>query len=129
MQKVVLDTDIIIDYTRNASLLFEILLEQYSHKKLKLFIPSVVVAELISGQETKHDARMDELEKLIAKLEFVPLDYNISKAAGMLVRDKKPRALADAVVAATALSLNAKLATRNTKDFEGIQGLKFFKSK
>lgn len=35
--------------------------------------------------------------------------------------------MADALVAATALSLNAKLATRNKKDFEGIKGLKFFK--
>lgn len=127
MQKVVLDTDIIIDYTRNASLVFEILLEQYSQRRLKLFIPSVVVAELISGQETKYSARMDKLEKLIAKLELIPLDYQIAKIAGILVRDYQPKALADAVIAATALNLNAKLATRNTKDFAGIKDLKFFK--
>lgn len=58
--------------------------------------------------------------------EFVSSSQEVSKAAGFLVRDYKV-AIGDAIVAATALSLNAKLATRNKKDFEAVKGLKFFK--
>jgi predicted nucleic acid-binding protein len=89
-----------------------------------------VVAELMVGQETKTKDKFEKLETLINKLELIFLDYNLAKCAGSLVRDYPPLKLADAIVAATALSLNAKLATRNIKDFEGIKGikgLKFFK--
>lgn len=127
MQKVVLDTDVIIDFTRRFSNLIDSLLDQVSEHKLRLFIPSVVVSELIAGQETKGDEELARLERLISRFEFVVSDYKVAKLTGTLLRDYKTLKLADAIVAATALSLNAKLATRNKKDFEGIKGLKFFK--
>ncbi|KAF0246766.1 MAG: Nucleic acid-binding protein [bacterium] len=127
MQKVVLDTDIVIDFTRGASDLIDLLLNQVSEHKLKLFIPSSVVSELIAGQETKSVEELAKLERLISRFEFVAADYRIAKMTGILLRDYKALKLADATIAATALSLNAKLATRNKKDFEGVKELKFFK--
>lgn len=127
MQKVVLDTDIIIDFTRGASNLINSLLIQASEQKLKLFIPSSVVSELIAGQETKSDRELERLEKLISRFEFIPSDYQVAKTTGILLRNYRNLKLADAVVAATALSLNAKIATRNKKDFESIKKLKLFK--
>lgn len=128
MQKVVVDADIIIDFTRNADVVFEVLLKRFVAKELKLFIPSIVVAELMVGQETKTKDRFEKLETLINKLELILLDYNLAKCAGSLVRDYPSLKLADAIVAATALSLNAKLATRNKKDFKDIKGLKLLKT-
>lgn len=128
MQKIVLDSDIIIDYTRAADPLFGSLLNQYLKDKIKLFIPSIVLAELMSGKETKQDKKLRALENLIGEIELVVLDYNLSVQAGFLVRDNQPIQMADAIVAATALSLNAKLVTRNKKHFEGIKDLKFFKA-
>lgn len=129
MQKVVLDTDVIIDFTRGASNLIDSLSNQVNEHKLKLFVPSSVVSELIAGQETKGDKELERLEKLISRFEFVLSDYQIAKSTGILLRDYKHLKLGDAIVAATALTLNAKLATRNKKDFEDIKGLKFFKFK
>lgn len=128
MQRVVLDTDVVIDFTRGASDLIELLLNQVRSHKLKLFIPSSVVSELIAGQETKNVEELARLERLISRFEFVASDYQIAKMTGILLRDYKTLKLADATIAATALSLNAKLATRNKKDFQEIKGLKFFKS-
>ena len=128
MQKIVLDTDVIIDFTRGSSDLIDYLLSQASEHKLKLFIPSSVVSELIAGQETKGAAELERLEKLISRFEFAISDYQVSKITGLLLRDYSKLKMADAIVAATALSLKAKLATRNKKDFEAIVGLKFFKS-
>lgn len=127
MQKLVLDTDVVIDFTRGASDLIDLLLNQVSNHKLKLFIPSSVVSELIAGQETKSAEELAKLERLISRFEFVASDYQIAKMTGILLRDYKTLKLADATIAATALSLNAKLATRNKKDFENIKELKFFK--
>ena len=127
MQKVVIDADVVIDFTRKASPLLRILFEKATRKEIRLFFPSSVVAELMSGRETKVEAKFKELSLLIKKIEFVPLDYDLSVSAGFLVRDVNNLKLGDAIVAATVLSLNAKLATRNKKDFEGIEGLKFFK--
>ncbi len=129
MQKVVLDADVIIDYTRNADLALEILLEKANQREIKLFAPSVVVSELMTGKETRRTERLEKLRRFFKKVEFVPLTYDLAERAGFLLREQRDLKLADAIFAATCLSLNAKLATRNLKDFTGIDGLRFFKTK
>lgn len=129
MQKVVLDTDIIIDFTRRANTTLRDLFTLADQKKIRLFIPAVVVAELMAGRETLKEDKLRDLRLFFQKLEFIILDYDLSEKAGFLVRDNRGLGLADAIVAAAALSLNAKLATRNIKDFDIIKGLKFFKEK
>ncbi len=127
MQKVVLDTDIVIDFTRKATTTLRALFNLADQKKIRLFIAAVGVAELMAGQETLEKDKLRDLKLFVKKLEFVPLDYDLSERAGFLIRDNKGLGLGDAIIAATTISLQAKLATRNTKDFNVIKGLKFFK--
>ncbi|MBI2329943.1 PIN domain-containing protein [Candidatus Daviesbacteria bacterium] len=127
MQKVVLDTDIIIDFTRKASTYLRDLLDLADQKQIRLFIAAVGVAELMSGKETLQTDKLRDLKLFVKRLEFVPLDCDLSEIAGFLIRDNKGLGLGDAIIAATAISLKAKLATRNNKDFQDIKGLKFFK--
>ena len=126
MQRVVLDADVIIDYTRNANLGLEVLLEKNYQRVIKLFAPSVVVSELMTGQETRKSEKLEKLRRFFKKVEFVPLTYDLAERAGFLLREQRDLKLADAIVSATCLFLNAKLATRNIKDFQGIEGLKFY---
>lgn len=126
MQKVVVDSDILIDHLRFHSDLLDTIFYQLLSKKLKAYLPSVVASEIYSGKDTKESMQLKVVEELLGQLEFIPADKEISKIAGFLIRDRG-LGLADAIVAATTLSLNAKLATRNTKDFSNIKGLKFFK--
>lgn len=70
---------------------------------------------------------MQEIEELPEIFELSLADKAICQKAGFLLRDYPNLDLADALVAATALVLDAKLATRNKKDFDDIKGLKFFK--
>lgn len=127
MQKVVLDSDIIIDHLREATLTLEQILEQIFQKQILGYIPSVVITEIFSGQDTKNENRLNLIERILERLEFITPSKEISQKAGFLMRDYKNLKLGDAIIAATVLSLNAKLATRNRKDFEDIEGLKFFK--
>ncbi len=127
MQKVVLDSDIIIDHLREANFTLEQILGQIFQKQIQGYISSVVITEIYSGQDTKREDRRNLIKKILERLEFVAPSKEISQGAGFLMRDYRNLKLADATIAATVLSLNAKLATRNKKDFEDIEGLKFFK--
>lgn len=127
MIRVIADTDIIIDFTRGKNESLQELLNQASQRKINLFIPSVVVAELMTGQETHDKAKLKDLEFLISQLTVVDLGYPLAQQAGFLMRDYKKLKLGDAIIAAITINLDAKLATRNKKDFEDIKGLKFFK--
>ncbi len=126
MQKVVIDSDILIDHLRLTSQIFDSILEGVKNKKIKVYLPGIVVSEIYSGNDTRESDKLVKINDLVELFEFVPASQEVSRTAGFLVRDYKS-GIGDAIVAATALSLNAKLATRNKKDFEGIKDLKFFR--
>lgn len=127
MQGIVIDSDIIVDHFRIGSSAFKRLLEIAIENTTKVYLPGVVFTEINSGQDSKDALKLKEIEELSEIFEFITADREICQKAGFLLRDYRGLDLADAIVAATALSLNAKLATRNKKDFEDINGLKFFK--
>ncbi len=127
MQKVVIDSDIIIDHFRIGSTIFNSLLEKTTQNKLKVYLPGVVYTEINSGKDTKLPFKLQEIEELPEIFELSLADKTICQKAGFLLRDYPNLNLADAIVAATTLLLKAKLATRNKKDFENIKGLNFFK--
>ncbi len=129
MQKVVLDSDIIIDHFRKGSDIFDELLLASAENKTKVYLPGIVYAEINGGQDSKKADKLSQIEQLPIFFQFIPADQQISQQAGFLIRDHANLGIADAMVAATVLSLNAKLATRNKKDFEGVKGLKFFQMK
>lgn len=127
MQKVVIDTNIIIDHFRIRSAVFDVLLEGSLKQNIKVYLSGIVYTEVNSGTDTHSVKKLKEIEDLLLNFEFIAADQEISQKAGFLVRDYPNLGTADAIVAATAINFNAKLATRNTKDFENIKNLKFFK--
>jgi len=59
---------------------------------------------------------------LLLEADIISLSDPISDIA-INIRQKKAIKLPDAVIAASAIFLNAALVTRNIKDFDGIEGL------
>ncbi|WP_448073281.1 PIN domain-containing protein [Georgenia yuyongxinii] len=99
----------------------------------RLYLTSVTTAELLYGVEKMAlGARRAALGAAVADLitvEFdgrvLPFDVQSSPAYARLVADRErrghPIGMADAMIAAIALAAGADmLATRNTKDFEGV---------
>lgn len=127
MQKVVIDSDVIIDHFRIGSDIFNRLTLGIDQNTIKVYLPAVVYTEINSGQDSKNNLKLTKIEELLDSFELTLADKEISQKAGFLIRDIRNLKLADAIVAATALRLNAKLATRNKKDFENIKNLKLFK--
>ncbi|OGK25606.1 hypothetical protein A2954_01245 [Candidatus Roizmanbacteria bacterium RIFCSPLOWO2_01_FULL_37_12] len=127
MVRVLIDTDIIIDYLRTREGLLPELLELQVQKKLDIYISTVTIMELFSGKSSKE--KEINLMELISVLKIVELKLELSKFTGELKRDYNlsTMSFADLFIAACALFVNAKLATRNRKHFQGIPKLKFYR--
>ena len=125
MDQIVIDSDVFIDYSRIQTGLLPRLLDLQKQQKAEIFVSSVTVFELFSGKLSL--VQEDSLQGILKIVKIVPLDETIAKFAGEINRDNKINAgIADILIAATALFLKARLATKNKKHFKNIPNLKFF---
>ena len=111
MAQVLIDTDVLVDHLRG-------------HKRLvagkdDLHVSAVTHAELSSGR----GAEKGRIRRLLQPMVGLPVDDAVAVRAGRLRRGTTRR-LPDALIAATALEHRLTLVTRNSRDFEGIRGLK-----
>ena len=117
--KTVIDSDIFIDYLRSYPLskrFFEEL------EPGKVLFSAVTEAELLSGKDCNDETSMNETLRLLNAYTKIEVTNEIAKKAGELRRVFGIQ-MQDALIAATAMLNNAKLATRNVRDFQRIKGL------
>jgi predicted nucleic acid-binding protein len=119
-----LDTSVIVDLDRlDASQLPE-----------EVAISTVTLAELSAGPSATTDAserarRQDRLQRTEAAFDPMPFDIRSARAYGrvhatVVEQGRQPmRRFADLLIAATALAEDLPLVTRNSKDFERLEGL------
>ena len=107
---VLVDTDIFVDHLRGA-----VELKAGRHR---LHDWVITRAELFAGS-----AGTDVAARLLALLREIPIHRAIAERAGR-IRHESGLRMPDALIAATALERNLALATRNTKDFEPVRGLR-----
>ncbi len=122
---VILDTNVIIDHLRQTGKKETVLMKFISDQpKEKLALSVVSVQELYEGKSTRNEKEEQLLLATISPLRILPYTYKIAKLAGMIARDLgRPIELADAAVAATAVTNGADLLTLNQKDFLNIPDL------
>ncbi|MEK9171177.1 MAG: type II toxin-antitoxin system VapC family toxin [Patescibacteria group bacterium] len=126
MTKVVIDTSIIIDFTRAGTGQLPDLIEAAKSDEIELFIPTVVILELWIGKSMQQSKNTAAAEKLFSGIKRIDLVESIAKLAGKLLRKNLLTGPMDAVIAASALELNAKLATGNRRHFEKVKNLRLF---
>jgi predicted nucleic acid-binding protein len=108
MDKILLDTDVLIDHLRG-------------HRPLPQADAAISVisrTELLAGNEREEAS----VEALFEECEEVGVDTSIARTAGRLKRRTKLQ-IADALIAATALERQLPLMTRNRRHFEQVAGL------
>lgn len=123
MNKILLDTSVIIDFLRikNRELT---LLQRLANQKYQLHISLITHTELYAGKDIwQSPLAQKELEVILSGLTILKLDEKISRSAGEL-RSVYGIEIADAIIAATALEQKLELVTLNVRDFEKIKGLK-----
>lgn len=121
----VVDTSVLIDHLRGGNTWKKVIAE--SGEDLKLFVPTIVIFELFSGQSTHDPSIVAKIHQLLHNFQKVELDENIAKTAGVIFRDAKHRIqVSDYIIAASALQMNAQVITLNKKHFEQIPNINLY---
>lgn len=121
----ILDTSVIID------------LEEFAPKLLpiEVAVSSITMAELAAGPHATSDPderarRQDRLQRAEATFDPLPFDAEASRSYGRIFsavtaagRKARGRRAVDLLIAATALSVELPLYTRNGDDFESLEDL------
>ena len=120
MKRILLDTDVVVDFLRGYDKAVTYL---KSHSS-EIVLSCIVVAELYAGVRDDEQKKLDEFVSLFS---VFPITAEIAKAGGLLKRDyyrSHGVGLADALMAATAVAQNAEIKTLNTKHYPMLKGLK-----
>ncbi|MBI4859609.1 MAG: PIN domain-containing protein [Candidatus Riflebacteria bacterium] len=125
--KVLLDTDVLVDHLRSADSPWSSLLDSIQRRRSTGYISVVTVAELHAGKLMSQPGVRAGTVRFLELFRRVPIQESIAVRAGTLLREhgEDGLALADALIAATALALRVPLLTRNRKHFERVRGLLF----
>ncbi|MCW1967891.1 MAG: type II toxin-antitoxin system VapC family toxin [Anaerolineae bacterium] len=118
-----IDSDILIDESRNQSAAIEFLIHSNNSETLNISVISYL--ELQAGARNK--AELQRIEKFLSRFVMIPLDSDISHRAISLMQQYRLShglALPDALIAATALEEGETLATYNLRDFSFMIGLR-----
>lgn len=98
-------------------------------------IAAITLAELVAGVHATRDpneraSRQDRLQRVVTTLEALPFDGNAARAYGRIFaavtgggRKARGKRAIDLLIAATALSVDLPLYTRNRNDFSGLEGV------
>ena len=119
---ILVDTDLLIDVGRNIKEAVTFLEKAGSEATLGISV--ITQMELIVGCRNKTELR--KLEKFLRHFSIVRLNEAISeKAVDLLTRYRLSHGLliADALIAATALTVRVPFLTKNQKDYQFIKDL------
>lgn len=121
--KLLVDTDVLIDFLRGKPLAQEILESAVSTCTAAISV--VTIAEIVAGMRPSEEKQTDEFLK---GFEIIPVSEGIARLAGNLRNRHKRVLLPDCLIAATALSEGAALLTFNGRDYP-FTGLSFYSGK
>ena len=119
-KQILIDTDVIVDFLRG----YTKAISYVENHSAEIVLSSIVVAELYAGVRDDERARLDDFVTLFP---ILPITSEIAKAGGLFKRDYHKSygiGLADALMAATAVTEDAELKTLNTKHYPMLKGLK-----
>jgi predicted nucleic acid-binding protein len=123
MKKVLVDTNVLIDYSKGYSDNLKDLFLLREKSEVELFVNTVIVAEFFT------DINLEKKEKYIIAREYIqlfrslPMSASTGYIAGELLRKKRVLHLGDALIAAHCLEGKLYLATENGKHFRKVPRL------
>lgn len=127
MYKLLIDTDVLIDFSKGKGSLLKELLGLQSQSKAVLYTTPVNLAEYLN------DTFLVNKGRFITSLEYLEnfKTLNIGKKSGILaggyLRLKLTSYVGDALIAGVCVENNLELVTRNKRHFKNIPKLKIFK--
>jgi predicted nucleic acid-binding protein len=126
MLKVLVDTDVLIDYSKGYSGTLEELFNSQAKSQAELFINPVIIAEFYTDKKLKNKHRREKAAEFLRFFKIANISGKVGSLAGELLRENRVSFLGDALIAATAVTEKLKLATRNRKHFKNVPDLEFY---
>ncbi len=127
--KILIDTDIMIDFLRKKKKDKTILEKITEDKNTYPLISAATIQELFAGQSNKKTKEKQQIKQILNIFRIINIDPEVAEMAGEIMRDnQRVVQFADAQIAATAILEKAYLLTRNKKDFQNIKGLQIYQS-
>ncbi len=121
---VLVDTNIFIEIYRGRNNFIEVL---ESIGTSQILVSHVTLAELFFG--ARNSRELNTLEKDLSQFQQIPISDEVSNLAVDLIKRyslSHNLSLPDALIASTALTVDAQLYTLNLKDFRFIPDLQLF---
>ncbi len=122
MKKItIVDTDITIDFLRGQ----QSAITFFKSKSESISFSAITVAEIYSGIKTRNEEI--EIERLFSIFPVIPINSDIARLAGKLVKQYRLShnvEIPDALIAATCLLSDAELFTLNIKHYPMFKVLK-----
>ncbi len=118
----IVDTDILIDAARNTPEAVACLAGVQEHSVAAISV--ITQMELLAGCRNKAEQR--HAERFLQQLHVLKLTEQVSDRAVDLLRQYRLRyglAIPDALIAATAITLNQPFISKNQRDYRFIKGL------
>lgn len=126
MEKILIDTDVIIDFLRGYNLRTKSFFLKIKNLEIKGCISLISIIELYTGIEKENNKQEINLKQLLSLLEILPINFDLSKHAGFQ-RRKYHLSITDSIIAATSYIYKLGLFTFNTKHFQKIPNLVLYK--
>lgn len=123
MKNILVDTDILIDYSKGYSQELENLLEQQEKGEVHLYVNPVITAEFLTDQNLKANEKMTRALAFLNLFGMKEISKKMGILAGEFLRNAKTSFLGDALIAATCIVAGLQLATGNKKHFSKIPEL------
>jgi len=114
-----IDTNILIYHTKGSQITIDFLSNLITQDSFNI---SILTKIEFLGWDKHTTEGFKKCKELLEPANIYPVGEEIANKAIELRRERNIK-LADAVIAATALLNNLKLATRNVDDFKAIEGL------
>lgn len=121
LKNLLVDTNVLIDYSKGQSQLLE---EYLAAKEWRLAVNPVIVAEFVNDRQLTTIEKRQKAKEFINLFGHVDLSKAMGFRAGKLIRSRQADYLGDSLVAAACLVEKMPLLTRNQKHFKKIKGLK-----
>lgn len=126
MKKVLIDTDILIDFTKGKNKDLLPLLSLQSDGKIQLYITPVNIAEFVNDQHLKTDEKLQKAKEFLRIFSVSEMSATVGFLAGKYRREGSVQFLGDALIAATCVEQDLLLMTRNKRHFKNIADLSLY---
>lgn len=126
MKNILVDTDVIINFSKGKDRELKELLEVQESGNCELFINPVIQAEYFTDRNLLNKEKMQKAISFFSFFTMVDIDRKVGFKAGELLREGKVQFIGDAFIAATCLIRNLFLKTANRKHFTKIKELELY---